>query len=165
MILFGYRRSPELSRKITRALTLQVRGPCCGRRLGVIHELWTPARAHPPGGGMLERIKLDREPSPEVVPWRVSARLNAEQQRVLLEEYKRGVTGQELADRYGVARSAVIQFLRSQGVSIRRKRLSEADMALIVELYQAGERQVDIAARVGRDKRVIWHALRRAGLV
>lgn len=99
------------------------------------------------------------------MPWRVSARLNAEQQRVLLEEYKRGVTGQELADRYGVARSAVIQFLRSQGVSIRRKRLSEADMALIVELYQAGERQVDIAARVGRDKRVIWHALRRAGLV
>ena len=57
------------------------------------------------------------------------------------------MTGQELAERYGVARSAVIQFLRSQGVPIRRPRLTEEELAQIVALYMDGVRQVDIEQR------------------
>ena len=69
----------------------------------------------------------------------------------------------DLAERYGVARSAVIQFLRSRGVTIRRPRLTEEELAQVVALYQEGVRQIDIAERLGRTKGVIWHALRRVG--
>lgn len=114
---------------------------------------------------MLDQAWPNRQPSTKSTPRRVTARLTAEQQQSLLEDYEQGVTGQELADRCGIARSAVIQFLRSHGATIRRKRLSEAEMATIVQLYRSGVRQIDIARQLGRDKGLIWHALRRAGQI
>jgi hypothetical protein len=33
----------------------------------------------------------------------------------------------------------------------------------MVQLYRAGTRQVDIAARFGRDPGNVWHVLERAG--
>ena len=80
-----------------------------------------------------------------------------------MREYQAGASGQELAERYGVARSAVIQFLRSRGVAVRRPRLTEEELAEIVALYQEGVRQIDIAEQLGRTKGAIWYALRRAG--
>lgn len=114
---------------------------------------------------MLDQVTSDREASPEPVPWRVSARLSAKQQRELLEEYERGATGQELALQYGIARSAVIQFLRSRGATVRRPRLTDEELATVVALYQDGVRQIDIAKRLGRTKGAVWHALRRMGLL
>ena len=81
----------------------------------------------------------------------------------MLADYQAGSTGRVLAERYGLARSTVISLLRKHEVEIRHPRVTPAEQAEMVALYQAGMRQVDIAARFGRDPSSIWHALKRAG--
>ena len=112
---------------------------------------------------MLDEGWSDRPEADDRLPRRVSMRLSAERQQSLVWEYQAGATGQELAERYGVARSTVIDFLRGRGVTVRRPRLTEDELAQVVALYQDGVRQIDIAKRLGRTKGAIWHALRRAG--
>ena len=96
---------------------------------------------------MLDEGWSDRPPADDRVPRRVGMRLSAEQQQALIREYEAGASGQELAERYGVARSAVIQFLRGRGVTVRRRRLTKEELAQIVTLYRDGVRQIDIAER------------------
>jgi hypothetical protein len=82
----------------------------------------------------------------------------------LLADYQAGSTCRQLAERYGLARSTVIGLLRKHGVEIRHPRVTQAEQAEMVQLYRAGVRQVDIAARFGRDPGNIWHVLKRAGV-
>ncbi len=96
---------------------------------------------------------------------RLSMRLTPEQQERLIRDYEAGVSGLELAERHGLARSAVIHFLRGHGVTIRQRRFTEAEAQKIVELYRAGMRQVDIARQMGRDKGAVWDVLRWKDLV
>jgi transposase-like protein len=50
-------------------------------------------------------------------------------------------------------------------VEVRHPRISKEDKARAVELYRQGGRQIDIAEQLGRSKSVIWHLLRREGLI
>ena len=79
-------------------------------------------------------------------------------------DYQAGRTRQELAEQYGLARSTIIQLLRKHGVAVRYSRVTPAEAAEMVQLYRAGMRQIDIAARLGRDPSSVWHVLRRAVL-
>jgi hypothetical protein len=94
---------------------------------------------------------------------RVNFRLDDRLVQQLLAEYQAGRTGRELAEQYGLARSTVIELLRKHGVAVRYPRVTPEEAAEMVRLYQAGMRQVDIAARFGRDPGNIWHVLKRAG--
>lgn len=94
---------------------------------------------------------------------RVTFRLDDELLQQLLTEYQAGCTGRELAERYGLARTTVIGLLREHGVAVRYPRVTPGETAEMVRLYRAGVRQVDIAARFGRDPGNIWHVLKRAG--
>jgi hypothetical protein len=110
-----------------------------------------------------EKTWPDREPLKVVAGRRVLFRLSDADVEQLIGEYTAGSTGRELAERYDVARSTVIQILKAQGVDVRHPRMSDVDCAQVVELYRRGVRQIDIAAELGRSKSVIWHVLRRAG--
>jgi transcriptional regulator with XRE-family HTH domain len=105
----------------------------------------------------------EREPAGVIAGRRVLFRLSHQDILQLVDDYAAGSTGRELAERFGIARSTVIQLLKEQGVDVRHPRMSDLDCAQAVELYQRGERQIDIAAQLGRSKSVIWHVLRRAG--
>jgi hypothetical protein len=105
----------------------------------------------------------EREPTKVVAGRRLLSRLSEQDIEHLVGEYAAGCTGRQLAERYGIARSTVIRLLKNRGVDVRHPRLSEADCAHAVQLYQRGVRQIDIAVELGRDKTVIWHVLRRAG--
>jgi hypothetical protein len=103
-------------------------------------------------------------PAPVPAPVRrVSHRLNEQVIQQLLADYRAGRTGRELAEQYGLARSTVIELLRQHGVVVRYPRATPEEAAEMVRLYQSGVRQVDIAARFGRDPGNIWHVLKRAG--
>lgn len=39
------------------------------------------------------------------------------------------------------------------------------EAAQAVEWHQSGMRQIEIAERLGRSKRVVWHILQRAGVL
>lgn len=103
-------------------------------------------------------------PSPEPTPIRrVNLRLDEQVMQQLLADYQVGSTGRQLAERYSVARSTVIEPLRQHGVAGRYPRVTPAEAAEMVALYQSGVRQVDIAERFGRDPGNIWHVLKRTG--
>lgn len=70
-----------------------------------------------------------------------------------------------MAERFGLARSTVIVLLRERGVAVRHPRVNASDVAQAVEWYEAGVRQIEIAERLGRSKSVVWHLLRRAGVL
>lgn len=96
-------------------------------------------------------------------PRRLDVRLSEPVVQQLLADYQAGSTGRQLAERYELARSTVISLLRKHGVEIRHPRVTPAEVAEMVRLYQAGVQQVEIAARFGRDPGNIWHVLKRAG--
>ncbi len=81
----------------------------------------------------------------------------------ILADCQAGLTGRRLAERYGLARSTVIALLRKHGVAVRYPRVTPDEAAEMLRLYRAGVRQVDIAARFGRDPGNIWHVLKRSG--
>jgi DNA-binding transcriptional regulator LsrR (DeoR family) len=99
------------------------------------------------------------------VPFRVDARLSDAQTSQLVADYEAGVTGRQLAARYGLARSTVIALLKEHGAQVRYPRFTDADTDRVVSLYKEGVRQIDIAKELGRSKSAVWHVLHRAGLV
>ena len=75
------------------------------------------------------------------------------------------MSGRQLAERYGLARSTVLALLKERGVGVRYPRFTEADTERAIALYKDGVRQIDIARELGRSKSAVWHVLHRAGLV
>jgi DNA invertase Pin-like site-specific DNA recombinase len=95
---------------------------------------------------------------------RVTFRLADADIQQLVADYRAGSAARDLAERYGLARSTVVGLLRKQGVVIRYPQMTPADRIRVVELYQSGVTQIEIARQLGRHKGVIWHVLERAGL-
>jgi len=96
---------------------------------------------------------------------RISKRLETETIERLVAEYVDGTTAAELGQRYGVAKSSVLRLVREAGERVRHPRLSAAETAQLVALYEAGLPQKDIAEQIGRSPSAIWHYLRRRGLL
>ncbi len=94
---------------------------------------------------------------------RLQFRLDEEQVAQLLADYRAGCAGRQLAERYGLARSTLIELLREHDVAVRHPRVTPDQAAEMLRLYQAGMRQVDIAKRFSRDPGTVWHVLKRAG--
>jgi DNA-binding transcriptional regulator LsrR (DeoR family) len=83
----------------------------------------------------------------------------------LVTDYEAGVSGRQLAERYGLARSTVLALLKERGAQVRYPRFTAADTEQAIRLYKQGVRQIDIARELGRSKSAVWHVLHRAGLV
>lgn len=98
-------------------------------------------------------------------PFKLVQRLTPEVVTAVAERYESGESAGPVAASVGISRSALVDLLRSQGVRIRRERLTETQRAEIIGLYRSGITQADIARRVGRDPGHVWHVLRRAGIV
>ena len=96
---------------------------------------------------------------------RIEKRLDVETVERLIDEYASGTTAAEVGRRYGLAKNSVLALVRQAGKRVRYPRLSESETTQLVELYEAGLSQKDIAARLGRTPSAVWHCLRRAGLV
>jgi DNA-binding CsgD family transcriptional regulator len=81
----------------------------------------------------------------------------------LVAEYSAGITAAELGHRYGIAKSSLLLLVRHAGQPVRHLRLSAAETARLVQLYEAGLPQKEIAQRLGRSPSAVWHCLRRLG--
>lgn len=107
----------------------------------------------------------NRDKTPAATTGRVAFRLDEMHIGRLVAEYLEGATCRQLAERYEVARSTVIELLKRRRVVVRHPRMSPTDAGSAVEMYRQGMRQIDIAAHLGRSKSVIWHVLQRAGVI
>lgn len=102
------------------------------------------------------------EPAP-VSSRRVHFRLDDQLVAQLLASYQAGSTGRQLAERYGLARSTIIELLRKHSVAVRHPRVTPEQAVEMLRLCQSGMQQVEIAKRFGRDPGTVWHVLKRAG--
>ena len=66
---------------------------------------------------------------------------------------------------FGLSKTTVMKLLAQHQVPVQRPRIEDDEAAQILELYQGGMRQIDIARKFGRHKGAIWHLLRREGLI
>ena len=96
---------------------------------------------------------------------RVSKRLEVETIDRLVAECVAGTTAAELGRRYGIAKNSVLGLVRQAGEWVRHPRFTAIVTARVIELYEAGVRQHEIAHRLGRSPSAVWHCLRRAGLI
>jgi DNA-binding CsgD family transcriptional regulator len=92
-------------------------------------------------------------------------RLPAKTIRKIVEDYSDGATAALVAKRYGIAKSTVLGLIRGAGAEVRRPRLDNDDITLIVALHREGLQQSEIAARVGCSPSAVWHALRRISAI
>ena len=79
----------------------------------------------------------------------------------LVAEYAGGTTAAEIGQRYGLAKSSVLRFVRQAGERVRHPRFSASETAQLVAPYGAGLPQKEIAQRLGRSQSAVWHCLRR----
>ena len=94
---------------------------------------------------------------------RVGKRLQPETIERLVAEYRTGSTAADLGRRYGLAKTTVLRLIRQAGERVRHPRFSASETARLVELYEAGLTQKNIAEQLGRSPSAVWHCLRRLG--
>jgi DNA-directed RNA polymerase specialized sigma24 family protein len=81
----------------------------------------------------------------------------------MLHAYRAGASLAELQQQFGLSRGSVQRLLREAGVRRRQKRLSDPEVALLVERYEAGLTIREIATEQGFAKSTVQDALVRAG--
>ncbi|HVV12480.1 hypothetical protein [Amycolatopsis sp.] len=75
-----------------------------------------------------------------------------------------GATVFSLAKQFGITRQTVGQHLRARGVDTTRLVLQPEDVALAIELYQAGWAYAQIAEKFGMSQTGLRDRLHQAGL-
>jgi DNA-directed RNA polymerase specialized sigma24 family protein len=95
---------------------------------------------------------------------KLTQRLTAETVRALQHAYRGGASLAELQEQFGLSRGSVQRLLRERGVRRRRKSLSDADLAVLVERYEDGLTVREIAAEQGLAKTTVQDALARSGV-
>jgi DNA-directed RNA polymerase specialized sigma24 family protein len=103
------------------------------------------------------------EPSP-VLPHvhKLSQRLSDQTVKALLSDYRDGSSLADLQRKYSLGRGSVQRLLREAGLRRRRKSLTDAELAALVERYEAGLPIREIAAEQGLAKTTVRDALKRS---
>jgi len=106
-----------------------------------------------------------REPSKSAPPkTRRKVHLTECEMQDLVASYLGGATTVELAAHYGMHYTTVSRHLKERGVAIRLRSLPEHDVALAIDLYQAGLSTVRVAEQIGCAPNTIRAALLAAGI-
>jgi DNA-directed RNA polymerase specialized sigma24 family protein len=95
---------------------------------------------------------------------RLSQRLSEERVAALVSDYCRGYSLVDLQRTYSLSRGSVQKLLRERGVRRRRKTLTDAEQAVLVERYEAGLTIREIAEEQGLPKTTVQDVLARASV-
>ena len=118
------------------------------RRYSKLPHLWRTAKRL--AKLLTKPVERPSEPSPALPHvHKLAHRLTAEDVSALQEAYRAGDSLAELQARSDLSRGSVQRVLRAGGVRRRRKSLTEAELAILVERYEAGMTIREIAAEQG----------------
>jgi DNA-directed RNA polymerase specialized sigma24 family protein len=92
---------------------------------------------------------------------KLSQRLSEETVAALVRDYQDGASLEELQRRYSLSRGSVQRLLREAGARRRRRSLTDAEIEVLVERYEAGLTLREIAAEQGMAKTTVQDALAR----
>jgi hypothetical protein len=104
-------------------------------------------------------------PPPPRAPYRphkLSQRLDHQTVAAIITAYQAGTTAKALADRYGVARSAITRLLHQHGIAVRRQSPTAADRQQMAELRHTGRSVAAITAQTGFSRSTVMRVLAKA---
>jgi predicted DNA-binding protein (UPF0251 family) len=90
---------------------------------------------------------------------RVVYRLDPRTLQEVVGAYGSGMSGDQVAEKYGISRHTVLKLVRASGGTVRRQRLTVEEKRTILELDGIGLGQGEIARRVQRSQSLVWHFL------
>ena len=93
----------------------------------------------------------------------LSKRLGGDMVDALVSRAQAGESVQSLAREVGVAHSALTRMLRTRGVSIRRRKVSEKDERALAKAYEAGQTIAELENSFKMSHGAVLRALHRAG--
>lgn len=91
-------------------------------------------------------------------------KLNDEEISELVVAYKSGLTVYQLADQFGCYRTTVSQHLKSRGVNMRNRPMTEIQIEKAIELYKSGLSCAKIGKIIEVDAGTIHRRLRDHGV-
>jgi len=97
-------------------------------------------------------------------PKRKWTRLQASAKADIVARYEAGETSTALAAEYGVAKSTVLNLLRSAGVAVRRQPLTPQQVSEAARLYDSGLSLSQVAERLSVNQETMRMALKSAGI-
>lgn len=97
-------------------------------------------------------------------PKRKWTRLPASTKAEIVARYEAGETSTALAAEYGVAKSTVLNLLRTSGAAVRRQPLTPEQVSEAVRLYESGLSLSEVAERLQVNQETMRMAILKAGV-
>jgi transposase-like protein len=95
----------------------------------------------------------------------LSRRFSRHEIAEIISRYGAGQSTPALARDYGIAKSALLRLLHSEGVPIRKQAITPADTARAVQLYESGLSITEIVEQVGYSYNTVRKSLHESGAV
>ncbi|MDB4989484.1 MAG: hypothetical protein JWN04_4662, partial [Myxococcaceae bacterium] len=139
-------------------------GKSCTIGLGQREVELIGAYSNRPAPLILSQLRSSEPRKPRIpsTPRQVRRRLNPEQITQLCVDYQAGSTTRQLADTYGVGKTAITRLLREQGIPLRHQGLSPDQRVQAIQLYQTGKSVAAVATALGFHPSSVYDALVKA---
>ena len=98
-------------------------------------------------------------------PRRKWTRLSSEAKQAILQRYEAGETSTALATEYSVAKSTILNLLRSNNVVVRRQPLTPHQVSDAARLYESGLSLSEVAMKLKINQETMRMAVVKAGVV
>jgi len=118
-----------------------------------LRKLATPGER---GNGSNPEFSLRSQPLPR--------RLGPKKVTDIMQRYEAGESARSLADRHGVATSALIRLLRENNVVVRKRKVTDAETRRMAKDYEAGATMRELEAKYGLSHGAVSRALHRSGV-
>lgn len=81
-----------------------------------------------------------------------------------MRRYEAGESARSIAEKYGVAASALIRLLRENNVVVRRRRITDNEARAMARDYEAGTTMADLEDKYRLSHGTVYRALHRVGV-
>ena len=98
------------------------------------------------------------------VPHQRRSGLSPAEIRAFIDGYEAGRTAKELGAEVGVSRQTVVRHLKKNGITTRKRPISEDELARAIALYRQGWSLAKVGELLERDPTTVSHLLERAGV-
>lgn len=97
-------------------------------------------------------------------PRNLRRRLSRRQVAEIVSRYNAGDNTPVLAEDYGIAKSALLQLLRREGVTLRKQSITPREAKQAARLYESGLSIVEVVERIGYSYTAVRESLHRSGV-
>jgi hypothetical protein len=95
---------------------------------------------------------------------KLAQRLTPELRAQIADDYRAGLSSDDLTEKYSLGKGPVLKLLHEQGVVMRRSDITESEIGQAIQLYADGWSCARIATQLNRRPSTVWSMLTRAGV-